>query len=70
MSYIVVRHFGELKPEQLQLPIVIFLVPSTEWVLKLSRLSSLAAMVNQRIKVLAIFMDLAILQPLTVQELL
>lgn len=70
MLHMVVRRFGELKPEQLQLPIVIFLVPSTEWVQKLSRPSSLAVMVNQHIKILAIFMDRAILQLLTVQELL
>lgn len=70
MLHMVVRHFGELRPEQLQLPIVIFLVPSTEWVQKLSRLSSLAVMVNQHIKILATFMDQAILQLLTVQELL
>jgi len=63
-----VRHFGELKPEQLQLPIVIFLVPSTEWVQKPSRQSSLVVMVNRRIKVLAIFMDRAILLLLMVQE--
>jgi len=69
MLHIVVRHFGELRPEQLQSQIVIFLVPSTEWVQKLSRLSSLVVMVNQHIKISAIFMDRAILQLLTVQEL-
>lgn len=64
------KHYGELKPEQPQLRIVIFHVPSIEWALKSSPQSLLAAMVNQHTKTLAISMVPVILLLRTVQELL
>jgi len=52
----VVRHLRELNPEQRQILIVNFLVPSTAGT-ETSHPSSIVVMVTQHINVLAIFMD-------------